>query len=155
VHAGYRRYREALVDGGVRLYELRPDAIEHVRPADKKEHLKGSQAALHAKTFVFDRRMVFVGSLNLDPRSVQLNTEIGVVIDSPAMAETMAGRLEQKIDRMAWRVERIVDASGSRRLAWIETNDDGTRQHLEEPGVTFWRGLTAWFAGLLPIESQL
>ena len=105
VHSGYKRYREALVDGGVRLYELRPEAINYTRKENKERHLQGSRAALHAKTFVFDRRAVFIGSLNLDPRSIALNTEIGVVCENPAMAESLLGPLETQTrpDRLATR----------------------------------------------------
>ena len=155
VHAGYQRYREALLEAGVRLYELRPDANERDRAKRDKSHVGGSRASLHAKTFVFDRRAVFIGSLNLDPRSIQLNTEIGVVCESPSLAAELAGMLEPKLDRIAWRLESIVDASGAVRIAWIETSPEGVRQHLEEPGVSTWRKLSVWFLGLLPIESQL
>jgi cardiolipin synthase C len=155
VHAGYQRYREALLEAGVRLYELKPDAVGHDRAKRDKSHSSGSRASLHAKTFVFDRRAVFIGSLNLDPRSIQLNTEIGVVCESASLAEELAGALEPNLDRIAWRLERIVDASGAARIVWIDTSADGVRQLPEEPGVSGWRKLTVWFLGLLPIESQL
>ena len=72
VHAGYHRYREGLLESGVRLYELKPDAIRETRAKGDKGGFGGSRASLHAKTFFFDRRAVFIGSLNLDPRSIQL-----------------------------------------------------------------------------------
>ena len=98
---------------------------------------------------------MFIGSLNLDPRSIQLNTEIGIVCESAAMAEAMLGRLEPRLDRIAWRVERIVDDSGTSRMVWLETGGQGVRQRLEEPDVSVWRRLRVWFFGLLPIDSQL
>jgi len=155
VHAGYKQYRQALVDGGVRLYELKPEAIEYGRSKGKNRQISGSRASLHAKTFVFDRRAVFIGSLNLDPRSVQLNTEIGVVCENEAMATAMARGLESGLDKVAWRVERVTDADGQARLVWTETTAAGTVQHRDEPGVSAWRQLGVWFLGLLPIESQL
>ncbi len=156
VHAGYSRYRMALLEGGVKLHELKPDAIEQARASGEKKHRgSGSRASLHAKTFVFDRRAVFIGSLNLDPRSVQLNTEIGVVCESPPLAGELAGSIEQNLDKIAWRLERVVDASGNARIAWNETSAGGTRQHLQEPQVSGWRKFSVWFLGLLPIESQL
>ena len=155
VHAGYQRYRMDLLEAGVRLYELRPGAIEHEREKRGKGGVSGSRASLHAKTFVFDRRGVFIGSLNLDPRSIQLNTEIGLVCESAPLAEELAGTLEQKIDAIAWRLERIVDASGDARMVWVETGAEGVRQRTEEPEVGFWRSFSVWFLGLLPIESQL
>jgi len=155
VHAGYQRYREALLEADVRLYEVKPDAIEYERAKRGKGGISGSRASLHAKTFVFDRRAVFIGSLNLDPRSIQLNTEIGLVCESVPLAEELAGTLEKKIDTIAWRLERIVDASGSARIVWVETGAEGPRQRTEEPEASAWRRLSVWFLGLLPIESQL
>ena len=155
VHAGYKRYREALVEGGVRLYELRPDAIDYARTKDKNRAISGSHASLHAKTFVFDRRAVFIGSLNLDPRSVQLNTEIGVVCQSEPFAQALAGGVEASLDKVAWRLDRVAAPDGKAQLVWIETSAEGTRQRLDEPEVSTWRKLGVWFLGLLPIESQL
>ncbi|RZL95315.1 MAG: phospholipase D family protein [Variovorax sp.] len=155
VHAGYKRYREALVDGGVRLYEMKPDAIAYGRTKEKDRQISGSRASLHAKTFVFDRRAVFIGSLNLDPRSVQLNTEIGLVCESEPMASDLAGRFESAIAKVAWRVERSTDADGKPRLVWTETTAAGTVRHRNEPEVSAWRQFGMWFLGLLPIESQL
>jgi putative cardiolipin synthase len=155
VHAGYRKYREPLLEGGVRLYELKPSAIDYGRSKDKSRQISGSHASLHAKTFVFDRRAVFIGSLNLDPRSTQLNTEIGVVSDSEPMAVALADRIEGALDQVAWRVERVVDPGSRARLVWHESTAQGPRLHVEEPGVGAWRQLGVWFLGLLPIESQL
>jgi putative cardiolipin synthase len=155
VHAGYQRYREALLEAGVRLYEVKPDAIEYARAKRETGGTSGSRASLHAKTFVFDRRAVFIGSLNLDPRSIRLNTEIGLVCESAPLAEELAGTLEQKIDMIAWRLERIVDASGNTRIVWNETGAEGVRQRTEEPEVSAWRRFSVWFLSLLPIESQL
>lgn len=155
VHAGYRRYREALLADGVRLFELRPDAFEVPHDTRDTEHLSGSEAALHAKTFFFDRRAIFIGSLNFDPRSVQLNTEIGIVCESAAMTETLLGQLEPRIDQIAWQVERVVDASGRSQIVWLETGDRGVRRRTSEPEVSPWKKLGVWFLGLLPIESHL
>jgi len=155
VHAGYQRYRKALLEAGVKLYELKPNAIEYQRAMRKDKGFGSSRASLHAKTFVFDRRAVFIGSLNLDPRSIQLNTEIGLVCESPPLAEALAGRLKRNLDKIAWRLELSDSASGGARIAWVETGAEGERQLLEEPGVSAWRKFSVWFLGLLPIESQL
>jgi putative cardiolipin synthase len=155
VHAGYQHYRKALLEAGVHLYELMPNAIEYERAKRGKGGISGSRASLHAKTFVFDRRAVFIGSLNLDPRSIQLNTEIGLVCESAPLAEHLAGTIEQNLNKIAWRLELIVDASGNKRIAWVETSAEGARQRLEEPEVSTWRKFSVWFLGLFPIESQL
>jgi cardiolipin synthase C len=151
VHAGYQRYREALLEAGVRLYELKPQGAAAKRDADPG----GSRASLHAKTFVFDRRIVFIGSLNLDPRSVQINTEIGVMCESPALAGELAGRLERVLDKLAWRLERVADASGQPRIAWIDAGAEPRVRSFDEPDVSPWRKLSVWLLSLLPIESEL
>lgn len=155
VHSGYQRYRLPLLEAGVVLYELRPDMIERASARPRTSGVGSSRASLHAKTFVFDRRAVFIGSLNLDPRSVELNTEIGLVCESAPLAEALATALERELDNIAWRLERSADAAGSARIAWVEKSAAGVRRHTEEPGVSAWRKLSVWFLGLLPIESQL
>jgi len=154
VHAGYQRYRKPLLEAGVRLFELKPGAIEHEREK-RGGGITGSRASLHAKTFVFDRRAVFIGSLNLDPRSIQLNTEIGLVCESAPLAEDLGDTIEQNLDQIAWRLELVADASGNKHIVWLETGADGVRQLTEEPEVSTWRKFSVWFLGLLPIESQL
>jgi putative cardiolipin synthase len=155
VHAGYQRYREALLEGGVVLYELKPDAEQPAKKEKKPKTYGSSRASLHAKSFVFDRHAVFIGSLNLDPRSIQLNTEIGVVCESAPLAEEIAGALDRNLDAIAWRLERVVDAAGSAHIEWIETRAGGERRHATEPKVSAMRRFSVWFLGLLPIESQL
>ncbi|MCG8688268.1 MAG: phospholipase D family protein, partial [Desulfobacterales bacterium] len=85
VHAGYARYRERLLKGGVELYEVNKKA-----DSSKKTTFKGSsKASLHAKSFIFDRKYIFIGSLNLDPRSFIQNTEIGVLFSSKDIGEQL------------------------------------------------------------------
>jgi putative cardiolipin synthase len=155
VHSGYQRYREALLEGGIVLYELKPGAVQAAKPEKKAKGYGSSRASLHAKSFVFDRSSVFIGSLNLDPRSIQLNTEIGVVCESKPLAEDISGALERNLDSIAWRLERVVDASGSAHIEWIEARDEGERRYSAEPEVSAMRRFSVWFLGLLPIESQL
>src|SRR5262249_3964270 len=123
VHAGYAKYREALLRGGVRLFELKPTA----RPGDAgKDHRgSGSDASLHAKTFAVDRSRIFIGSFNFDPRSAHLNTEMGVLFDSPTLAARLSQALDRDLARNAYEV-RLVDG----RLEWL----DGDTRHSSEPG---------------------
>jgi putative cardiolipin synthase len=153
VHAGYQRYRKTLLDAGVHLYELKPAADED--GDHKKSILGSSKASLHAKTYVFDRSSIFIGSMNLDPRSVTLNTEVGVYCESPAAAAEVVDGLEPKLDQIAWRLEARPDANGKNRIVWIDTRPDGTTAELDEPGVSTMERMGIWFLGLLPIESQL
>jgi putative cardiolipin synthase len=92
VHSGYQAFRMPLLGMGVDLYEVRPVPGQ---PAGRGNQLKSPSSgryALHAKVFVFDRQRVFVGSMNLDQRSLHLNTEIGLIIESPELARQIAGR---------------------------------------------------------------
>ena len=93
-HAGYANTREKLLKAGAELYELRPDT-------DMERHwsvLSGkSRAALHNKFIVFDRKSVFIGSFNFDPRSSTLNTEVGVMIDSIDIANQAAKIMDEGV----------------------------------------------------------
>ena len=158
VHAGYARYREALLEAGVRLYELKPLPSPGARPplGPNSSGVGSSQASLHAKTFMFDRRAVYIGSLNLDQRSVRLNTEIGLLCESPSLTESLLEALEGSLDKVAWRLALDSDESGRRHLVWIETDENGEEHRLtDEPGASWWRRAGVWLLGLLPIESQL
>jgi len=144
VHAGYAKYREDLLRGGVHLYEMKPTA----RP---EGGAGGSDASLHAKTFSVDRARIFVGSFNFDPRSARLNTEIGFVIDSPQLAEALAERFATSIPERAYRVRQ--GAHGA--LEWVEQTESGELVHSREPGATFWRRAWVWALEQLPIEWLL
>ena len=88
VHSGYARRRKDLLSAGVQLFEIKPSAAPILKRGE--EIGKHSTAGLHAKTFAVDRRRVFVGSFNFDPRSAKLNTEMGVIIDSASLAERLS-----------------------------------------------------------------
>jgi putative cardiolipin synthase len=94
VHAKYKLYRKPLLKAGIERYEMKPSAgALHDRELTSLRGPTGSgRASLHAKTFAFDRRITFVGSYNLDPRSTKLNTEMGVLFDSPAFAKRLRRR---------------------------------------------------------------
>ncbi|WP_244851459.1 phospholipase D family protein [Caballeronia sp. SL2Y3] len=156
VHAGYRRYRKEMLEAGVRLYELKPVASTDKHESTKKSTFGSSKASLHAKTYVFDRTRIFIGSMNLDPRSIELNTEIGVYCESAAAAEQVADGIGTNIDRIAWRVELQDDGNGGTQMVWIDKDADGKTTLLDsEPGVSALKRAGVWMLGILPIESQL
>src|SRR5207245_6958478 len=95
VHAGYMKYRRPLLAEGVRLYELRPEAAGSNGPRRSGVAIGSSRASLHGKTFVFDRTSVFIGSVNVDPRSLEQNTEVGVLIDGPELAQEVAALFDR------------------------------------------------------------
>jgi putative cardiolipin synthase len=156
VHAGYQRYRKDMLEAGVRLYELKPVASAESDRSAKKSTFGSSKASLHAKTYVFDRTRIFIGSMNLDPRSVELNTEIGVYCESAEAAAQVADGIGTNIDRIAWRVELHDDGNGGTRMVWIDTDANGNTTELDsEPGVSAFKRAGIWMLGILPIESQL
>jgi putative cardiolipin synthase len=156
VHAGYQRYRKDMLEAGVRLYELKPVASAESDRSAKKSTFGSSKASLHAKTYVFDRTRIFIGSMNLDPRSVELNTEIGVYCESAEAAAQVADGIGKNIDRIAWRVELHDDGNGGTRMVWIDTHANGNTTELDsEPGVSAFKRAGIWMLGILPIESQL
>lgn len=146
VHAGYKRYRKRLLEAGVELYELKRSG-PRLREAERSGLLGSSSASLHAKTFGFDRRTVFVGSLNLDPRSIDLNTELGLVVESVELAEHQATGFERLTGpEFSWRLS-LDDGD----LVW----EAGEERHTREPDTGWWSRFSVGLLGLLPIEGQL
>lgn len=155
VHAGYARYRRALLAGGVELHELRPLA-----GAPRSEaHGTSSGISLHAKTLVVDAREVFVGSMNMDPRSRLLNTEMGVIVDSPALAH----RIMQFFDSAtqpenAFKVELVPRAgrpAAQAPMRWSARYDGRTVEFDHDPETSAARRARVALMRLLPIESLL
>jgi putative cardiolipin synthase len=154
VHSGYAKYRKALLRGGVQLYEMNKK-ITHDERKDNKGTGGSSKASLHAKSFIFDRRQIFIGSLNLDPRAVVHNTEIGVVIQSPEIGSDMATAIDKYIQEAAFRLELVKNANGSEGIRWYGLVDGEEKVFNVDPYTGFWRRFGIGFMGLLPIESQL
>ena len=155
VHAGYARYRKALLRMGVELYELNKELSKEERKKMKEGGIGDSSASLHAKAFVLDRKWVFIGSLNLDPRSVVQNTEIGVVFQSPEIAESMAGVFDSKIDRLAFRLTLEDADKGNEQIVWHGLVDGEPQTFYKDPYTGFWKRFGVGFMRMLPIESQI
>lgn len=154
VHAGYAGYRKPLLRGGVELYEMNRTLSREQRE-EKKGAGGSSKASLHAKSFVYDRERVFIGSMNLDPRAVVHNTEIGVVLTSPEIAQGMGSWFDNNIVQLAFRLELKRDEDGSETLLWHGIVDGTPRTFDVDPYTGFWKRLGIGFLGILPIESQL
>jgi putative cardiolipin synthase len=149
VHAGYAKRRKPLLEAGVALYELwRLSSDTMPRSAGP---LGSSGSSLHAKAFSVDNSRVFIGSFNFDPRSATLNTEMGFVIDSPALAHRMEVALSGRFLASAYEV-RLSDAG---QLYWIERREGERVRHDTEPGTSFWQRLEVWLMSILPIEWLL
>jgi putative cardiolipin synthase len=160
VYAGYSRYRKPMLRAGVELYELKRTAVA---PNRKSEIGLGgqSQAGLHSKTYVFDRLRTFIGSFNLDPRSRQINTELGILFENDKLAEFVVAQLDKTLDQVAFRLElREIPADDEfgitqSVLEWI-TEQDGEEMRFDtEPNTSVWQRIGMWFLSLLPIEGQL
>ena len=114
VHSGYARHRKRLLESGIALHEMRLVAPQSISRRVGK--LGSSDTSLHAKTFAVDRARVFIGSFNFDPRSANLNTELGFVIESPALACRIASFFDETVPEAAYEVH--LSASGD--LYWTE-----------------------------------
>jgi putative cardiolipin synthase len=147
--AGYANIRTDLLAAGVELYELRPDSNmkrEWSMVAGK------SRASLHAKALVIDRKTVFIGSFNLDPRSNAINTEIGVLIESPEVARQLTDFMDDGVTPgSAFRL--TLDPDGD--LVWTSESNGRELQLDTDPQTTLWYRLMLDLVGLLPIEEQL
>lgn len=145
VHSGYSRYRRRLLKAGVRIYEMqRLSGQERMRG---KGPLGSSGSSLHAKTFAVDDKRVFVGSFNFDPRSARLNTEMGLLIDSPELATQLDETFDVDVPELAYSVQ--LDGHGG--LYWIERAESGTVRHKHEPHTSVWKRIGVAILARLPI----
>lgn len=148
VHGGYAPARKPLLKAGVRIYEARPDSVI---AGSELVAASGAKATLHMKAFIVDSSAVFIGSFNFDPRSANLNTEMGVIIRDSEVAESMAKRIDQRLPTDAYELFledgsvrwRGYDASGA---AFVEDR---------EPQTSWWDRFLAGVMQVLPIRSQL
>lgn len=148
VHSAYKHYRAALLRAGVELYELRPDSQA---AGEHRRWTGSSSASLHAKVLVIDQRYFYVGSMNLDPRSLRENTEMGVLFEQPQLGREASLNLQANLAQESYRLLLQGD-----ELRWQEQRTDGTPQiYHHEPHASLWRRLQSWVLGILPIESEL
>jgi putative cardiolipin synthase len=151
VHAGYARRRRGLLEAGVQLYELKPTAAGSEPEAVKRKLEGSSSASLHAKTFAVDGRRIFVGSLNFDQRSALLNTEMGLLIGSPALAQRLAGAFDTVIPAESYEVRFGTEG----QLEWVSRDPPGEIRYSTEPDAGFLKRLWIRFLSVLPIEWLL
>ncbi|WP_420997812.1 phospholipase D family protein [Cupriavidus sp. 30B13] len=156
VHAGYAPARQALLAAGIELYELKPSAYAEMARGGHRSLVSKSRASLHAKSYMVDRRLLFVGSLNLDPRSARLNTEMGVVLDSAALCAALGAGLDDKLLDVAYKVMLETDpAGGQPRMVWITREDGLLKTYRSEPDMSFLQHVGQGLLRLLPLEAEL
>ena len=156
-HIGYAHYRKRLLEDGVDLCEMRPSPGEPDVHATRVGEDAPQRFSLHGKVFVFDRKRVFIGSMNFDRRSLKVNTEMGLIIDSPELAQQVASHFDA-LSRPAncfTPVLKPPDAFGHRALEW-HTEDNGKQVVLEhEPKENPLFLLDISMLSLLPIDDLL
>ena len=146
------KYRKDILESGAELYELRPDAAlrEHFE-ANEKDH--EVPAGIHTKSFVIDEEQALIGSFNFDPRSRELNSEIGLVISDPVFAQEVLAVMEEDfLPTNSYRL--FLNQDG--KLRWEEQHADGSVTiHTKDPGAPWWRRSLARFLSWMPIEDEL
>jgi len=159
--SGYSRHRIEMLKGGIELYELKPSAKSEASRSLRKS--AQAKSALHAKTYIFDRKEVYIGSFNFDPRSASINTELGVVCEIPEMAEYMASKMFDKdLRKLTYKIELLIeheDVDGidvtMEEVVWVDYVDGKEVRHNSQPETSGWRRFNLNFYSILPIESQL
>jgi len=151
VHGGYAPYRKALLEHGVKLYELRrqPGSTGGSGPHLFKTSMS-TDSSLHSKAMIFDQQKSFIGSFNFDPRSGLWNTEVGVLVDSPQLAAQARDLALQGMQPALSYEPRLQQG----KLVWL-TEDNGQLHTLtHEPG-NWWRRLNAWVSKQVGLEKML
>ena len=157
VHTGYRHSRVPLLQMGVELYEVRRHPGE---PESSRGLIKSASSgayALHAKVFLFDRERAFVGSMNFDQRSLRINTELGLIIDSPQIARQIAERFDA-ITQPANSYRLVLESSDAAvgpSLRWVGVKDGSPVRLDTEPGVKPWKRGWVEALSLLPLDGLL
>ncbi|MBP6113522.1 MAG: phospholipase D family protein [Acinetobacter sp.] len=157
VHAFYGKYRQDLLKNGVELYEFLPAMPEEFQNKNNKEiskqlkvSLKGlSRSSLHAKMMALDDKQVFIGSFNFDPRSANLNTEIGVILNSKNLANAVHRTMDGNLEKYAYKL--VLDPN--QKINWLHQTPEGTKTLTEEPKMKWWQRAGIKMISWLPIEG--
>jgi len=155
-HSGYMHYRRRLLDDGVELYEVRP-MLGSTRGSGQTAAIsRAGNYGLHAKLFVFDRQRLFAGSMNFDQRSTRLNTEVGLIIDSPELAQQTAERFEAMTQpASAYHVILEPGRTGRLHEAWQTEEQGKTIDYTTEPSRSVWKRIVTWILWLFPLQKEL
>ena len=152
VHSGYAPHRKKLLEAGVELYEVKTDAavVDGTAGPGSPRRL-----TLHTKAVIVDRQLLFIGSLNLDPRSIEINTEMGLFLDSAQAATRFAQMVEDNLPLFTYRLVLSDNATDQSPLEWHYASESKVSIKKWEPDTGFWRNFKADFFRLLPLEDQL
>jgi cardiolipin synthase C len=155
--SGYMHYRVPLLEDGVELYEIRSLLGNTKGSGETKAISRYGNYSLHAKLFVFDRQKLFIGSMNFDQRSMHLNTEVGLIIDSPELAQQIAARFEAMVQpaNSYSLALRATEAGGAPGLVWRTQEGGKAVEYDTEPARSDWQRLKVNFLSLLPLDKEL
>ena len=149
--AGYARYREQLLAGGVEIHEMRPLRAN----AGAKVRLGSSGGSLHAKAIVVDRRFVAIGSMNLDPRSRRHNTEDAVLVDSAELGKQVAQLFDEAVQPThAYQVELADPSRVDAGLVWITAEGGKQVRYTSEPA-SLGKRLSAFLLSIFAPKDML
>ncbi|MGI9343702.1 MAG: phospholipase D family protein [Gammaproteobacteria bacterium] len=148
VHSGYAPSRKPLLEAGAKIYEVRADAS--IAGVDRGTQ-GAALATLHTKGFIVDDKELFLGSFNWDPRSVNINTELGVIMKSPELARYVHERLAASRDADTYEV--VLNDKG--KVRWVDRAGDEDVILDKEPQTSWWRRFTVGFYRILPVKGQL
>jgi putative cardiolipin synthase len=148
VHAGYVPSRKPLLNAGIKLYEVRPDADV---AGSEFVAFSGATATLHTKAFVIDRKSVFIGSFNFDPRSANINTELGVIIHDPKLANFFVDSFNSKMSTQTYEVF----LNDKQKVRWRTYNEGQEVIFDKEPQTTWGDRFKVGFVRILPVRGQL
>jgi putative cardiolipin synthase len=151
------RFRKQLLQDGVELYEVRA-LLGNTRGSGQTRAIsRHGNYGLHAKLFSFDRDKVFVGSMNFDQRSRRLNTEVGLIIDSPELAEQTATRfaaMTQPANAYHVLLQQD-DGGGPAHLVWHTQENGKVTDYSREPSPRAWRRIAVRMLSWLPLDREL
>jgi putative cardiolipin synthase len=156
-YAGYTRSREDLLRHGINLYEVRAQLGTTRGSGQTPRISRFGTYGLHGKLVVFDRQRIFIGSMNFDERSRHLNTEIGLLIDSPELAEQTARRFNAmaQLDNAYQPALVLGPGSGTEHLQWTTQENGKVVVYHREPAPSPWRRLIIAVLALLPVRREL
>jgi len=145
-HSAYRHHVHRLIGHGADLHEVRSDAKD--RSVYMRDPVDDKDLGLHAKLLLIDQERTFIGSANLDPRSLRLNTEIGLLVESTELNQRLRQNLEIDFNkRNAWHLQMVDD----KRIVWVA--DDTVLD--SQPADSAFQRLEDWFLSILPIEGEM
>ena len=141
--------------GGVKIHEVQAWPETPGSGASKNPGTGSSSASLHTKSFVFDRDRVFIGSLNLDPRSIHENSEIGLIINSETIAQGLMDWVEDYTATNTYELILTESWTGRHKISWISPISQGGEEIHHEPDTGLFQRIGVNLMRYLPMESQL